>query len=340
MKYSRSMLTLLLILTITSTSIAKIWYVDNNTGNSADFTKISDAITAAAAGDTIYVAGSSINYSSLTLTKKLVLIGPGYFLGENPKSQVLPLSAKITGATFDSGSEGSIVSGFESSGKFSVNVNNITLKNNYIHLTRTTINISSNVANTIVSNNYLSISSDGVGSSCILIHNYTSNIIISNNYMENIPHGTSTYVISSSSSSSIIQNNVLNGSIYGGGSLIQNNILIGGSLTETTASTIKNNMSNQSQFGTSNGNLENVDMATIFLGVEGNSTDGQWQLKSGTAAIGAGANGEDLGMFGGSSPYVLSGLPPIPHIYFYSAPISGSGKSGLAIKLKAKSGGN
>ena len=102
---------------------------------------------------------------------------------------------------------------------------------------------------------------------------------------------------------------------------------------------IRNNISSGTVFGTSNGNQSNVDMSTVFVGPEGNSTDGQWQLKPGSPAIGAGTDGNDIGMFGGPSPYVLSGIPGIPHIYFFSSPANGSGSSGLQVHIKAKSSG-
>jgi hypothetical protein len=71
------------------------------------------------------------------------------------------------------------------------------------------------------------------------------------------------------------------------------------------------------------------------FGHGGNSTDGQWQLKVGSPAIGAGEGGTDIGMFGGEYPYVLSGLPPIPAIYGLDAQSLPSNT--LDVNLKAKS---
>ena len=88
--------------------------------------------------------------------------------------------------------------------------------------------------------------------------------------------------------------------------------------------------------GTENGNQSNVDMSTVFVGAGEGSTDGQWQLAENSPAIGAGLGGVDLGAFGGPTPYVLSGLPSMPAIYFLNAPISGSTNSGLQVQLKAK----
>ena len=74
-----------------------------------------------------------------------------------------------------------------------------------------------------------------------------------------------------------------------------------------------------------------------FAGNQGYSTDERWQLKSGGLASGAGENGIDCGMFGGSAPYILSGLPPVPRIYEAIISTSGSSVSGLPVIIKVKS---
>jgi len=77
-------------------------------------------------------------------------------------------------------------------------------------------------------------------------------------------------------------------------------------------------------------------MTTVFVDSGSVSTDGDWQLRSGSPAIGAGLDGVDCGMFGGSTPYVLSGIPAIPSIYYFIAPGSASGAEGLQVEIKAR----
>ncbi|MFB3041480.1 MAG: hypothetical protein ACE1ZS_06720, partial [Candidatus Poribacteria bacterium] len=84
-----------------------------------------------------------------------------------------------------------------------------------------------------------------------------------------------------------------------------------------------------------NGNQVNVDMNTVFEG--SGSTDGQWQLKAGSPAIGAGTGGFDAGMFGETATYVLSGLPNIPAVHFFEAASVASEESRLPIQIKIKS---
>jgi hypothetical protein len=98
-----------------------------------------------------------------------------------------------------------------------------------------------------------------------------------------------------------------------------NNILTGGSCTLTTTMTA-NNLCSGTQLPAGNNNQLNVSMSDVFVcwsSCTGYSSDGRYQLKAGSPAIGAGSNGEDCGMFGGNDPYVLSGLPAIPAIYYF-----------------------
>ena len=80
--------------------------------------------------------------------------------------------------------------------------------------------------------------------------------------------------------------------------------------------TYNNNIGNSTQFGTENSNQIYGNMVDIFVGA--GSTDGKWQLKQGSQAIGAGVGGIDCGMFGGNFPFVLSGIPAIPAIYEFN----------------------
>lgn len=62
---------------------ATILRVNNTTGSGAPYSDLNAAIEAAQEGDTIMVDGSSTNYGDVTISKTLVLIGPGYWRVEN-----------------------------------------------------------------------------------------------------------------------------------------------------------------------------------------------------------------------------------------------------------------
>ena len=86
-------------------------------------------------------------------------------------------------------------------------------------------------------------------------------------------------------------------------------------------------------------------MTNVFTGVINRVfTDAQWRLKAGSPALGAGRestpqNPIDAGIFSGEAPYVISGLPPIPHIYFMETTPIGSNVIPLEVTIKVKQGG-
>jgi len=96
---------------------AVTWRVNNNLGVSHDFTSIQAAVDAAHAtnGDTIHVEGSVTPYdpSGVLITKRVVILGPGYHLTVNPETQHQKPSARVHNITFNTGSEGSVLAGIE-----------------------------------------------------------------------------------------------------------------------------------------------------------------------------------------------------------------------------------
>jgi hypothetical protein len=303
-------------------SQADVWRVDNDPNNVADFRTLQEAHDAASAGDTLYVAGSSTRYSDLTLTKTLTLIGPGYFLNENPNTQASPFDAILSTVTFDAGSEESVLMGCAVRNGLSINASSVTIKRNRV---TGDIGLGSGASNSVIVQNYVNNN---------FRQSAAQDVLIVNNYLRQGIDFTNT-----SGGSAQIINNVIAGGLDIGNSIVQNNILTSEavSVSQLATNTFAHNISAGEQFGTANGNQANVDMATVFVGPDGNSTDGQWQLADGSPALEAGLQGGDVGMFGGNTPYVLSGIPPIPTIYSFSAAGSGSSDSGLRVQIQVKS---
>jgi hypothetical protein len=150
----------------------------------------------------------------------------------------------------------------------------------------------------------------------------------------------------------IVTNNMIRTSINAVGSFFYNNIF-----AFSTAQTgwgisghsnlFSNNITDASTlFPADNGNQINVDLSTVFLVAPSNpnipqgiSTDGRWQLKPDSPAKGAGFGSTsekpvDCGAFGGTYPYVLSGLPPIPSIYVFDHQPVGSNADPLDVRVK------
>lgn len=319
-----------------SMSFAKIWRVNNNNGVTADFTGLQAAHDGASAGDTIYLESSPTSYGGLTCTKKLAIIGTGYFLDQNTDLQAFTLTSKATQIVFNAGSQGSSVEGIEfawyNGGAYPIYiyVNDIVIRRNKFsgdYFTnkdyyKGTVYIYNGASNILITQNYgITINSNST----------SIGLLISNNYIFNVGLADNTVAI--------LKNNIFNGTISTYNSNISNNIMTAGSLAGT-GNLISNNIGNSTQFGNTNGNKQNVDAGTIFEGT--GSYDGAYKLKSGSPAIGAGygstaATPVDCGIFGGTTPYKLSGLPAIPSIYFFTNQPVGSNSDPINVQVKVRS---
>ena len=69
------------------------------------------------------------------------------------------------------------------------------------------------------------------------------------------------------------------------------------------------------------------------------SADAKFQLSALSPALGIGINGVDVGAYGGTLPYKLSGIPAIPSIYKISSP-QGNNPSGNTITINFSTKGN
>ncbi len=85
--------------------------VNNDPAADADYTSLQAANDDALPGDTIYVEGSPTNYDGANIDKKLIIIGPGYFLADNDSTQANVLDAEIGTLDFITGSKGSKIIG-------------------------------------------------------------------------------------------------------------------------------------------------------------------------------------------------------------------------------------
>jgi hypothetical protein len=305
--------------------------VNNNPGADGDYTNLQAAQDAASNGDTIYVEGSITDYAGADISKRVIIIGPGYFLTDNDSTQAFGASAEFEGdISFNAGSAGSIIMGCKvSEWKY------IRLGDNDISVIRCTagdITNSKDITNILVTQNYLGhISFDSYR---------ITNLIISNNIID---RGISCGIQSGPVQ---IVNNVITTTAYQPigcyNASIANNICCSpyNGIADLTGNTINNNIL-ASPGTNANGNQYNVPMANVFIDFSGAlkySYDAKWKLKTGSPAIGAGVSGVDCGVFGGATPYVLSGVPNLPHIYEASIPGTAYSDKGLACTIKVKSG--
>jgi hypothetical protein len=332
------------VLIVSTSCFAKIWRVNNNPGVSANFTSLQAAHDGAASGDTLYLESSPYTYGYLTSSKKLAVIGTGYFLDQNLNLQASALQARVDGMSLNAGSAGSSVEGLSFNGNaLYIYSNDVVVRRNHFSSFNGAIPdwgvgiiyIYNGASNIFITQNFAVIISNNAAS---------SGILISNNYISSYAYAgdntTGGCLQLNANTVAIIKNNIFRrGAVTVYNSNISNNIMHNGTLGGT-GNLVSNNIGNATQFGTADGNQQNVDMTTVFVGT--GSNDGYYKLKVGSPAIGAGygstaQNPVDAGMFGGSTSYVLSGLPAIPSIYFFANQPVGSNSDPIDVQIKVKS---
>lgn len=303
-----------------------------------DFLSLQTAIDSVPAGSVLLVHGG-VYGSNILIDKQLTIIGPGYFLNENPETQATPMPAEMNGMNLQPGAAGSYISGLSFSGNqdfeiyasgvifqrnnfgfLDINIrdaNSIIFKQNIGHKVRA---ISGSITNCLFENNIFSHVIKGTGS-------LSFQGVLRNNIFTGEIYSNSSYYLSNS----VYQNNICTKNINSGtyrhpiqnsnGNLVENNLFVG--------STYQN-------LNNVNGNVENVSLSALFVGPTNNSSDGQYKLSANSPAIGAGVGGVDCGIFGGPDPYVLSGIPFVPNIYELTVPFTGTSGGGIDVQIKVK----
>lgn len=142
----------------------------NNVDSSAPYSTINAAVTAAADGDTIIVDGTSVDYDAAKLTKRLVLIGPGYWLRENGIATESAHAATINEINVQA--EGCVITGMYVTGAVVINgaktiVNRCRVNGN--------ISIESDINNCVIHQNLLG-GEVGSGYGKSFYHQITNNI--------------------------------------------------------------------------------------------------------------------------------------------------------------------
>jgi hypothetical protein len=309
------------LLCFESSTYAKLWRVNNRTdvGIKADFTSLQGAIDSAFVqpGDTVYIEPSPYYYGYFYCNKKLVIIGAGYFLGENPETQV-SFNASILSTeccngspVFAAGSDGTKIIGvsFYKTYHYSLEIYTSDICFQRCYFSGLPI-----ILNTSTTNNIQIIQCYIAGSITNGGGNAGYNILIKNNYILGD-------ISLDLNHNGVIMNNIIAGNISVNNFNLQNNIMIGPAFNDNGNCTFQYNISSGTQFGASGFNQVNVAMDSVFVcwtDCNGFTTDSRYQLKADSKAKGTGAGGVDIGIFGGQNPYVLSGLPNIPAIYKYT----------------------
>lgn len=326
------------------TSQATIRRVNNTPGMNSVYNTLANAISASQAGDTVHVEGSGVTYTGATINKRLVIIGPGYFLTDtaaNPNTQANKQSAYID-LFFGAGSKGSLVQGM-SIGTCHLSDSFITLQRNYIYNNIAVANSGHTFGDTIRHNFFASTAgiyhtSSYEGRGLFFYNNIfekpnnaliTASLTTCSGYFVNNSFATpSTSTLDFSCANFTFQNNIFNKVNFG--NLQNSNIFI-------------NNIA-KTGLPSGNNNLVNLDPADIYQGwgspgTATFSSDARYKLKTGSPAINAGVLNSiavDCGAFGGPAPYILSGMPPVPSVYQLTMPSQiNSGTPAINITVSA-----
>ena len=344
-------------------SEAHVWRLNNQPGVSANFTtNLQNAIDSVSSGDTIYVEQSPFSYGSANISKKVILIGGGYWLSENDSTSAYKENSVAWGLVFNPGSEGSVVMGMylfrqyaynEGFSVVTINADNITLRKNYIFGEciwggqwcggeKIQIKILGQRSGILLEQNWI----NAFSSQHAIYLETATNVVIRNNFIRCYDPGNNQpyyYAIEqiNGSVNFVIKNNVIWGNIKTYNALHINNILLVGSFTNGTSGLTANNLCNGTQYPASNNNKLNVEMSTVFADYD-KYIDNGYFIIAGSPAKNAGYNGGDCGAFSsdfGGNPYILSGMPNIPAIFDinFNNTIFPSDFETLDINIKAKS---
>ncbi len=300
---------------------AAIITVDNNFPSMGDYTTLQAAHDAANSGDTLFLTPSFIGYRSCNLTKPLTIIGNGY--SETAPSSLpysviwgdFSITAEASGGKLLSLDIGSYMYIYASNftiekcrftwfTKIMQGASNVLLRQNKIHRK---LEYQNQTIFTLFNNSFL------CQEICLESEMYQVSEATLNAY-NNVFISSFHYSIGISGTNSLFVNNIIFPS-QSGILTSYNNIISDGSLPPT------------------NENQLNVDLNTVFQDYQ----NGNFHLKPDSPAIGAGLNGEDIGIYGGDFPFSDGGAPPFPTIYHLDVPHTGNSQNGINITIKAKS---
>jgi hypothetical protein len=310
------------------------WRVNNYSQIDSHFKSLAAAIadTNVLPDDTLYLENGTY-FGGVTLNKRLVIIGPGFFLAEIDSSYAYPSPAIVNSISIMASGAGSKLIGLQILNTLGLDngANNILIERCYFP------GLGSSYPITGLTVRGCYITGQGISSSHIqsaIIHN---NIIVS---MINLPNSNGSFNI---------YNNVIiytyTGSVYSAvavrNSNFSNNVVIREPISykdvmidfsNSQNTNFTKNVFNCAPIASIPNNYFDAVKTDIFTFT--GSTDAKYKLKAGSPAIGYGTNGDDCGAYGGATPYVSGGLPYlIPRIIQATIPGNTSGNT-LPVQMR------
>ncbi len=290
------------------------WTVDNSPESLADFKSFYAATYGTKDGDTLYVAGSATPYNIgfSSFEKPRYIFGPGYFLADNPETQASALTAQIGGIGFKIGASGSQIYGLDISQLILNNQSsaiNDTLRN--VHITGNRIqdlSLNDDCQNILIDKNFINLfsfaSTPAIGTS----RSY-QDIFVNNNIID---LATTIFAKATAARNEMVNVNFTRNTI---------NVFT----DSIEAAVLTNNIINDYQ-GTLNTNNGTIGYAGASFADNALLVDNDFISTTNV----------DAGAFSGSDPYVLSGIPPIPHVF----DLTNTGRIRLNVQAKNENGQN
>ena len=310
-------------------SLAAIFTVDNSSSSPGQYTSFTAAYNVASAGDTIYVRGSLHTYGSISIKKKIILIGSGY--NPSPANTYPTLFDDIDiirsgGTTNGSGTEIYGVK-VKSSGDINISGSSYSGYLSNVRIERCEAYVKSYRSNGLkLINNILKVFiGSGTGGNSVVYNNIIKSVDFYNTYYANsltFDHSVFTDAAASAFRHCIVKNSIFYGTTPG---------------NSVSSTAFSNNMSyasandtfditTNSSSGFNNQSHTNPNFVSVSSTLYNYFND--YHLQSGSPAINASSDGTNMGIYGGLYPFPIGGAsgsgfqtsqePVAPQIYEYT----------------------
>ena len=326
---------------------AKIWRVNYDQSETADFKTLQDATGSAKfnVGDTIYVEPGIHrgSYSQNQASKNCTIIGPGWGF-QSSTNTLLDVESAIFLNELRLCADSISIQGVVCNGRLNL-YNSAT----HVYIERCKVGVLglSKVSDLVIRNNYLS----GLEMNGVISGVLEGNIIVGTPNLSYpdvrlvIDHNTFVYdsnyyglTTNTTSLKTIITNNILintaNANVFDNAAFTEQYPIMH-NVVSLKASTVADDEAKYANFVSENtigATIENTFTRSIDSGISDDAM--YYQVKAGAAAKTADANGGECGAFGGEHPYQLHGRPAgVPYLYDINVPKHTTNNS-LSISFK------
>jgi hypothetical protein len=326
--------------------------VNNASTSPGQYTSITDAMTAAAAGDTILIQGTGANYGNVTVTKPITLRGRGWSPANRPSALFTVLGfISLDAGVHDVTIEGMIFFNLDaaSGGQYNIRVQYCSVL--------IALNLTTNCHDWLIRNNYFfgygggpsMVSSATSGSSNVQIqYNVFSTAIESFTNTTNVSIGHNLFI--AAASSGVRAYNNMNGVSFANNIFYNslaipsgtvNNCTFANNLTYLDGGTnplpttgVDGNIVTYSGANLQNTNPLFVTKASASAGFDPDTDN--YRLQTASAGKSAGTDGKDVGIYTNTVTFSLTGEPDIPAVrrVEFTNPITTAGGT-LIMKITA-----